>query len=136
MVRDVRGALGLLLGAVIVEADLDALDQQPGAVYGTGAIVNVAKVTPMPKAGGKWNTLEITAKGSKLTVVLNGVQTVDIEHAKFVQGPLALQYGIPYIQLVEGVDLDLARHGLHVEVHAAQHLDVAEPPNPVMRSTT
>jgi hypothetical protein len=24
--------------------------------YGTGAIVNVAKVDPMPKAAGKWNT--------------------------------------------------------------------------------
>jgi hypothetical protein len=73
--------------------EVNIFDQQPGAVYGTGAIVNVAKVTPMPKAGGKWNTLEISAKGSKLTVVLNGVQTVDTEHAKFVQGPLALQYG-------------------------------------------
>jgi len=31
----------------------------------------VAKVLPMPKAGGKWNTYDITAKGSQLTVVLN-----------------------------------------------------------------
>jgi hypothetical protein len=55
--------------------------------------VNVAKVSPMPKAGGKWNTLEITAKGRELTVVLNGVQTASVQHGKFVQGPLALQYG-------------------------------------------
>jgi Domain of Unknown Function (DUF1080) len=47
----------------------------------------------MPKAGGKWNTLEITAKGSQLTVMLNGVQTASVQHAKFAQGPLALQYG-------------------------------------------
>jgi hypothetical protein len=38
-------------------------DQRPDPSYGTGAIVNFAKVEPMPKAGGKWNTYEITAKG-------------------------------------------------------------------------
>src|SRR5688572_1368132 len=73
--------------------EVNIFDQRPDPAYGTGAIVNVAKVSPMPKAGGKWNTLEITARGRQLTVVLNGVQTVDIQHAKFVQGPLALQYG-------------------------------------------
>lgn len=68
-------------------------DQRPQPEYGTGAIVNFAKVSPMPKAGGKWNTYEITAKGSQLTVVLNGVQTVNIQDSKFAQGPFALQYG-------------------------------------------
>jgi 3-keto-disaccharide hydrolase len=51
------------------------------------------KVSPMTKAGGQWNTLEITARGSQLTVALNGVQTASVQHAKFAQGPLALQYG-------------------------------------------
>ena len=75
--------------------EVNIFDQLPDAAYGTGAIVNFAKVSasPAPKAGGKWNTLEITAKGSELTVVLNGVQTVSLQHAKFVQGPVALQYG-------------------------------------------
>ena len=58
-----------------------------------GAIVNLAKLLPAEKAGGRWNTLEITAKGSQLTVELNGVQSASVQHAKFVQGPLALQYG-------------------------------------------
>ncbi len=31
--------------------------------YGTGSIVYIAEVDPMPKAGGKWNTMEISAKG-------------------------------------------------------------------------
>jgi len=53
----------------------------------------VAKVSPMPKAGGRWNTYEITAKGSQLTVVLNGVQTVSVQDSQFAQGRLALQYG-------------------------------------------
>jgi hypothetical protein len=30
------------------------------AAYGTGAIVYHAEVNPMPKAGGKWSTMEIT----------------------------------------------------------------------------
>ncbi|MGZ9143781.1 MAG: family 16 glycoside hydrolase, partial [Candidatus Binatia bacterium] len=53
----------------------------------------VAKVSPMPKVGGKWNNYEITAKGSQLTIVLNGVKTVDIQHTQFTEGPISLQFG-------------------------------------------
>jgi Domain of Unknown Function (DUF1080) len=49
-------------------------------------------VSPMPKAAGKWNVFEITAKGNQLIVKLNGVQTVDVRDSKFARGPLALQY--------------------------------------------
>jgi hypothetical protein len=73
--------------------EVNIFDQRPEPSYGTGAIVNVAKVEPMPKAGGKWNTYEITAKGSQLIVVLNGVQTVSVRTDKFPQGPVALQFG-------------------------------------------
>ena len=55
--------------------------------------VNI-KMPPALKAGGKWNTLEITARGQELTVLLNGVQTVSAKNARFAQGPVALQYGI------------------------------------------
>jgi hypothetical protein len=48
----------------------------------------------MVNAGGKWNTLIVTARGSRMTVVLNGIATVrDAEDAKFSRGPIALQYG-------------------------------------------
>ena len=67
-------------------------DQRPDPEYGTGAIANVAKVSPMPKAGGKWNTYEITAKGSQLTLVLNGIKTVDIQHTQFTEGFISLQF--------------------------------------------
>ena len=73
--------------------EVNIYDQRPEPDYGTGAIVNVAKVAPMPKAGGKWNVYEITAKGAQLTVVLNGVQTVNVENSKLAQGPFALQFG-------------------------------------------
>ena len=72
--------------------EVNIYDQRPGQEYGTGAIVGVAKIAPMPKAGGKWNTFEITAKGAQLTVVLNGVQTVSVQDGKFPQGPFALQF--------------------------------------------
>ena len=73
--------------------EVNIYDQRAGPEYGTGAIVNVAKVSPMPKAGGKWNTYEITAKGSQLTVVFNGAKTADIQHGQFAEGPVSLQYG-------------------------------------------
>ena len=74
--------------------EVNIFDQRPDPLYGTGAIVDIAKVAqPMPKAGGKWNTFLITSKGPRMTVVFNGVQTVDVEHSKFANGPFALQFG-------------------------------------------
>jgi hypothetical protein len=73
--------------------EANIFDQRPDPSYGTGAIVKVAKVSPMPKAGGKWNTYEITARGNRLVLVLNGVKTVDVEDSKLASGPIALQWG-------------------------------------------
>ena len=74
--------------------EANIFDQRPDPTYGTGAIVKVAKVAaPMPKAGGQWNTYEISARGSRLVLVLNGVTTVDVEDAKLASGPIALQWG-------------------------------------------
>jgi hypothetical protein len=70
-------------------------DTRPDPTYGTGAIVDVGKVDPMPKAGGKWNVYEITAKGSTFTVTLNGQKTVDgAQDTKFASGRIALQHGL------------------------------------------
>jgi hypothetical protein len=73
--------------------EVNIFDKRPDPSYGTGAIVDVAKVDPMPKAGGKWNTYEITAQGPRLVVVLNGQKTVDVQDSKLASGPFALQYG-------------------------------------------
>ena len=74
--------------------EVNIYDERPDPDYGTGAIVNVAKVSPMPKAGGKWNTMEITAKGSQFTVIFNGVVTVGkAEDKSFASGYIGLQYG-------------------------------------------
>lgn len=74
--------------------EANVFDQRPDPTYGTGAIVKVAPVAqPIPKAGGKWNTYEITMQGTQLILVLNGVKTVDVRDAKFASGPFALQWG-------------------------------------------
>jgi hypothetical protein len=73
--------------------EVNIYDARPDPSYGTGGIVDVAKIAPMPKAAGKWNTYEITAQGSHLIVVLNGAKTVDVHNTKHAQGPFALQFG-------------------------------------------
>ena len=73
--------------------EVNIFDKRPDPTYGTGAIVDVAKVDPMPKAADQWNTYEISAKGPHLTVILNGQKTADIDDSKHASGPIALQYG-------------------------------------------
>jgi hypothetical protein len=73
--------------------EVNIFDQRKDPSYGTGAIVRFAEVNPMPKAGGKWNTYEVTAKGRLLTVVLNGQKTVEVRNGLFEEGYLALQHG-------------------------------------------
>ena len=68
-------------------------DDRPGQEYSTGAIVDIAKVSPpIPKAGGRWNSMEITAKGPLMTVMLNGVRTAEGRDSKFTSGPITIQY--------------------------------------------
>lgn len=73
--------------------EINIFDTRPDPSYGTGAIVDVAKVSPMPKAAGKWNTLEIMAKGPHLRVKFNGQTTVDVQDTTHAHGPIALQHG-------------------------------------------
>jgi Domain of Unknown Function (DUF1080) len=75
--------------------EVNIWDMRPDPKYGTGGIVDHAAV-PVPivyKAGGRWNTYEIVAKGSQLSVKLNGVVTANIQDSKHASGPFALQYG-------------------------------------------
>lgn len=76
--------------------EVNIWDIRPDPTYGTGAIVNTAAV-PVPvvhKAGGRWNTYEISAKGTTLTVKFNGAVTALTQNnSKHASGPFALQYG-------------------------------------------
>jgi len=74
--------------------EVNIWDTRPVQKYGTGAIVDVAAVDPMPHAAGKWNVYEIIARGDTFTVILNGRKTVDGARAtKFAKGRIALQHG-------------------------------------------
>lgn len=71
--------------------EVNIWDKRPKQEYATGAIVDVAKVDPVPLAGGHWNTYDITAQGDHLTVVLNGKKTAEAHNAKHARGPIGLQ---------------------------------------------
>jgi len=84
--------------------EVNIWDIRPDPTYATGAIVNVAAV-PVPtvyKAGGRWNTFEISAKGAEMIVKLNGVVTARGQNSKHASGPFALQYGFGVKNAVGG----------------------------------
>jgi hypothetical protein len=67
-------------------------DKNPNPAYSTGSLVNVAAVQPIYKAGGKWNTFEVYAQGTQLTVRMNGVVTASITDAKTHDGRIGVQF--------------------------------------------
>ena len=72
--------------------EANIFDERPDPSYGTGAITRYVEVSPMPKAGDKWNTYEVTANGRDITVVLNGQATAKLRNGMFDEGPIALQH--------------------------------------------
>ena len=74
--------------------EANIFDMRPGGPsHGTGGIPNFASVSSVVTAGGKWNTYEIHAKGSQITMRFNGVVTVNFQDRSFASGPIALQFG-------------------------------------------
>jgi hypothetical protein len=73
--------------------EVNIFDKRPDQTYRTGAIVDVAKPLNVVNTGGKWNTIDITARGPRMTVSINGQKMVDVQDTKHARGPIALQYG-------------------------------------------
>ncbi len=73
--------------------EVNIYDKRPDQTYRTGGIVDVAKPESVVMTGGKWNTIDITARGTKLTVLINGMKMVDVNDTKHAKGAIALQYG-------------------------------------------
>ena len=67
-------------------------DKNPNPAYSTGSLVNVAQVQPIYKAGGRWNTFEVYAKGAEITVKFNGVVTMSAQDGRFPEGRIGLQF--------------------------------------------
>ncbi|MBA2963550.1 MULTISPECIES: 3-keto-disaccharide hydrolase [Ramlibacter] len=73
--------------------EANIFDKRPDPSFATGAIVWLAKApTPVPVTGGKWNTMEVTAKGKRMVVTLNGVKTAETDEARENGGVIGLQY--------------------------------------------
>ena len=73
--------------------EANIFDQRPDPTFGTGGIVHHGKVLQTVKAGGKWNVFDISTRGKKMTVVLNGTKTAEIDNVETPRGPIALQFG-------------------------------------------
>lgn len=71
--------------------EANIFDERPDQDYRTGAITLIAKPSAVVSAGGKWNTYDITARGPHLTLVLNGIKTVDMQDSHHSSGFIALQ---------------------------------------------
>jgi hypothetical protein len=74
--------------------EVNIYDMRPDQTYRTGGIVDVAKPMSMVNAGNQWNTIEITAKGPRLTVRFNNMPMVDVQDTKHARGVIALQAGV------------------------------------------
>jgi hypothetical protein len=74
--------------------EANIFDTRSDPTYGTGAIVGVAPVSPMPHAGERWNVMIVRARGDVFHVALNGRTTVAAARdGRWREGPVALQYG-------------------------------------------
>ncbi len=67
----------------------------PSPTAPTGSINNVYKIPFVPNTAEKWNTFEITAKGPRMMVKMNGEQIVDAEDSKMTAGTLGVQASGP-----------------------------------------
>jgi hypothetical protein len=73
--------------------EANIFDERPDPSYGTGAITNFVKVPELNRTGGQWNRFDITVKGARIEVRLNGKQTAVFDGAtKMTSGPFGLQY--------------------------------------------
>ena len=71
--------------------ELNINDKRADQTGRTGAIVNVAKPLVQFDAGGKWTTIEISARGPHMTAKLNGTLVAEADDTKYARGPVSLQ---------------------------------------------
>ena len=78
--------------------EVNIYDTRADQTYRTGGIVHIAAPNSVIMTGGKWNSYEIKAEGSRLMVTLNGEDMVDVQDTQFADGPIALQYGLGIVK--------------------------------------
>jgi hypothetical protein len=72
--------------------EVNIADTHENKDFRSGAIVGVVAPSQTVVTAEKWNTYNITARGEKLTVILNGIITADPEDGQYASGPIALQH--------------------------------------------
>lgn len=70
--------------------ELQIWDTQP-AGYNTGSLVGSLKAQPAKIRGGEWNQYDITAKGDRFVVILNGTTVLDASDSKHRSGVIGFQ---------------------------------------------
>jgi hypothetical protein len=66
----------------------------PSKGDGTGAITGYSWLDRTARAGGRWNTFEISVRGPQMSVIMNGKKTAETKDTTFTtEGVIALQYG-------------------------------------------
>ncbi len=78
--------------------EVNIYDTRADQTYRTGGIVHIAAPNSVIMTGGKWNSYEIKAEGSRLMVTLNGEDMVEVRDTQFADGPIALQYGLGIVK--------------------------------------
>ena len=66
--------------------EVNIYDTRADQTYRTGGIVHIAAPNSVIMTGGKWNSYEIKAEGSRLMVTLNGEEMVDVRDTQFSDG--------------------------------------------------
>ena len=76
--------------------EVNIFDKRPDPTYGTGSIVYIAEVNPMPQGRRQVEHLWRSApRAAQLTVTFNGKKTVDgAENGLFDEGQITLQFGV------------------------------------------
>lgn len=72
--------------------EVNIFDTRPDQTYRTGGVVNHAAPSEIINTPNQWNTYDITVKGDKFSVILNGVKTAEFTDDTFSSGPFSLQY--------------------------------------------
>jgi hypothetical protein len=73
--------------------EVNIFDKRPDQTYRTGGVVHHAAPAVVINTPGQWNRYDITVRGDRIVVELNGMQTVDMRDSSFSSGPITLQYG-------------------------------------------
>ena len=73
--------------------EANIFDNRPDQSGRTGGIPNFLAPVAVIDTWDQWNTYDITMRGNRITVVLNGVTTIDATDDNFSSGPISLQYG-------------------------------------------